>query len=154
MLKVLKPKTLNLKPILGFTLIEVLIVISIIGLLSSVILVGLGGFRSKGRDARRLTDLKSIQNGLELYYSKFGEYPENTGKLTSSGIGVSKIPTDPVGGAYLYSYGNNRQGYVVAAKLDAATGDQIFNDSYDGDISDYTGGTVSSCNPPIYCAQF
>lgn len=138
----------------GFTLIEVLIVVSIIGLLSSVILVGLGGFRSRGRDARRVTDLKSLQNGLELYYTKSGEYPVNLDALLSAGIGVNKIPKDPTTQVnYLYSLSNSRQSYIVAATLDASSGDTMFNDSYQGGVSGYSG-SVTSCAPPVYCVQF
>jgi prepilin-type N-terminal cleavage/methylation domain-containing protein len=51
----------------GFTLIEVLTVVAIIGLLASIVLVGLGSFRTRGRDTRRIADLRSTQNALELY---------------------------------------------------------------------------------------
>ena len=56
----------------GFTLIEILIVVSIIGLLSAVTLIGLGSFRAAGKDARRVADLRQYQNGLELYYTAKG----------------------------------------------------------------------------------
>jgi len=50
----------------GFTLIELLVVIAIIGLLASVIIASLGSARAKGRDARRLADLRSMANQIEL----------------------------------------------------------------------------------------
>ena len=52
----------------GFTLIELLVVIAIIGILSSVVLASLNSARKKGRDARRIADLKQLQLALELYY--------------------------------------------------------------------------------------
>ena len=48
----------------GFTLIELLVVIAIIGILSSVVLASLNTARAKGRDARRLSDLKGIENTI------------------------------------------------------------------------------------------
>jgi prepilin-type N-terminal cleavage/methylation domain-containing protein len=50
----------------GFTLIELLVVIAIIGLLASVVVASLESARAKSRDARRLQDLKSIANQIEL----------------------------------------------------------------------------------------
>ena len=54
----------------GFTLIEMLIVVATIGLLASVVLVGLGSFRSRGRDARRIADIRSVQNSLNFIMLK------------------------------------------------------------------------------------
>ena len=98
----------------GFTLIELLVVIAIIGLLSSIVLASLNGARKKGRDARRLADLKQLQVALELYYSSQASpgYPVSTtvedtkDVLTGlvSGGHISALPDDPLGGAYHYVY--------------------------------------------------
>lgn len=87
----------------GFTLIELLVVIAIIGLLSSVVLASLNGARKKGRDARRLADLKQLQVAMELYYSEQATpaYPAATSALTAGYI--ANVPTDPgTGAAYTY----------------------------------------------------
>jgi prepilin-type N-terminal cleavage/methylation domain-containing protein len=59
----------------GFTLIEMLVVVAIIGLLSSIVVIGLGGARSKARDAKRLADVQQIINFAEVNYTPSGGYP-------------------------------------------------------------------------------
>jgi prepilin-type N-terminal cleavage/methylation domain-containing protein len=95
----------------GFTLIELLVVIAIIGLLSSVILASLNSARKKGRDARRLADLKQLQTALELYYSDHTAYPEATTQASAvtalTGLvpaNITTIADDPLGGSYHYVY--------------------------------------------------
>jgi type II secretory pathway pseudopilin PulG len=55
-----------------------LVVISIIGLLASIVLVSLNSARSKARDAQRKANLNQIAKALELYYGANNSYP-NTG---------------------------------------------------------------------------
>ncbi len=116
----------------GFTLIEILIVVAIIAILASVVLVGLGPTQQKGRDARRLSDLREVQNALELYYNQNGQYPTVSGTgsaawsalssaITSANIGITQpLPNDPSAGAtYYYSpEGTNNSGYVLGACLE------------------------------------
>lgn len=67
----------------GFTLIELLVVIAIISLLSAVVLASLNSARQKANDARRYSDMHTLQVALELYYDKHGAYPT----LTAGGSG-------------------------------------------------------------------
>ncbi len=52
----------------GFTLIELLVVIAIIGLLASIVLASVSTARTKGQDAARISDVKSLETAMELYY--------------------------------------------------------------------------------------
>ncbi|MEK7193911.1 MAG: type II secretion system protein [Patescibacteria group bacterium] len=138
----------------GFTLVEVLIVVAIIGLLSSVILVGLGGFRSRGRDARRIADLREVQSALEIYYTKNQQYPvaaswgELSQTLTTAEIGVVQVPRDPLPRERTYYYGvsSDMHGYVVGGKLES---------EHTGLAEDIDGNVYGvDCNDPVYCIQF
>lgn len=91
----------------GFTLVELLVVISIISIL---VTIGIGGFRSsqtRSRDVQRKSDLKQISNSLELYYSDYGKYPDSVpwGAEFTDGKTVyfKVIPTDPTSAqSYFY----------------------------------------------------
>ena|SRR3989344_5794050 len=144
----------------GFTLIEILIVISIIGLLASVVLVNLGGFRAKGRDSRRIADLRTLQNTLELYFGVNNKYPSAITELISPELGVSRLPQDP-GTNLDYSYcykndaGGNPTSYIVGAKLE---GKNVALDSDEDDTTGYTCGATTDCSDAAnvwgYCIKF
>jgi prepilin-type N-terminal cleavage/methylation domain-containing protein len=60
----------------GFTLIELMVVVAIIGLLSSIVLASLNQSRNKGTNGHIQTDIHQYMNALELYYTKNnGVYP-------------------------------------------------------------------------------
>ncbi len=60
----------------GFTLLEMVTVIFIIGVLSTIVLAGLQSSREKARDDERVTDLATLQLALEMYYNACGrQYP-------------------------------------------------------------------------------
>lgn len=61
----------------AFTLVELLIVISIIGVLVTIGLVSFRNSQARARDAQRKSDLKQISSALELYYSDYGKYPNS-----------------------------------------------------------------------------
>lgn len=104
----------------GFTLIELLVVVAIIGLLSSVILASLNGARKKGRDARRLSDLKQLQVAMELYYSEQATpaYPTSIAALVPVDIPVE--PKDPsTNASYSYALRSGGQFYCLGAMLES-----------------------------------
>jgi len=118
-------KIQNIQSNKAFTLIELLVVIAIIGILSSVVLASLNTARAKGRDARRVSDIKQIQLALELYADQnFGKYPTTlcTGTGCIAPTYISTLPTDPSAGAsYKYAAlgtGTNCTGYHLGAVLE------------------------------------
>ena len=65
----------------GFTLVELLVVITIIGILATI---GLDAFQSsqmRARDAERKSDLRQMSSALELFYADYGRYPNDSNGL-------------------------------------------------------------------------
>ena len=89
----------------GFTLLELLIVIVIIGILIALVLPNLINGPIRARDVRRKEDLNSISSGLEQYYNDNSAYPAVLTTLTSGTPQYLKnIPNDPKsGGGYVYA---------------------------------------------------
>lgn len=59
----------------GFTLIELMVVISIIAILAAIGITAYSKTQLAARDSRRKSDIKSLRSSLELYFQKYGGYP-------------------------------------------------------------------------------
>lgn len=124
----------------GFTPIELLFVILVIGLLVLVSIAFLNSSRLKARDAKRLVDIRRIQTGLTFYHLDTSSYPSyeepivlgtpQTVKLCDSGFvaqGVlcekeymSAVPQDPSsGGRYVYQ--GSADGFVIMFETEGVT---------------------------------
>jgi|SRR3989344_2452030 len=135
----------------GFTLIELLVVIAIIGILSSVVLASLNTARTKARDSRRISDIKSLQLALELYADdNSGDYPDALSDLTTNGY-ISKIPTDPgslaQSGSNAYWYAVLDAEYHIAADLESDT-------SAPSNDADCNSAITTSCFPVALTGGF
>lgn len=60
----------------GFTIVELLIVIIVIGILVGLVITTFTGIQQKGRNTERQTDIKAIHGQLEAYFAQEGRYPE------------------------------------------------------------------------------
>lgn len=133
----------------GFTLVELLVVIAIIGILSTIVVSGLTSARASSRDARRISDIKSIQVALALYYNDNSQYPLTLSSLVPTYMGI--LPKDPVTNAdYKFSVFNASGTsncstnlpvrYQLAANTEALSGSGLPSDD-----ADFTIGAGSSC---------
>lgn len=57
-------------------MVEIMVAVTIIGILAAVSLANFQDARASARDAQRKSDLKTVQAALELYKQKYGRYPE------------------------------------------------------------------------------
>ena len=59
----------------GFTIVELLIVIVVIGILAALVVVTYSGIQQKARDTERKTDVNALHGQLEAYQAQNGKYP-------------------------------------------------------------------------------
>ena len=131
----------------GFTIVELLIVIVIIGILAAIAIVSYSGVTARARDSDRLADLTSVQVALEAFFNDNGGYPlcyssgankplyvfqadtiENC--LTDDLVPkyISSLPKDPShnGAQYAYRYGTGyKKETANSFKFDVATNNYI-----------------------------
>lgn len=83
----------------GFTLVELMIVIVIIGVLTTLIIVSLDNTKMTARNARRLADIKQIQLALKMYYNDTGMFPTSIVPGSSISRGganyMLRVPANP-----------------------------------------------------------
>lgn len=120
----------NLKK--AFTLLEMLIVLGIIGIIITIAAVSYSSSQRKSRDARRKSDLKTIQSAYEQYYALCGyQYPGVTPGVAilsyplycpdPTTVFLPTPPVDPKGGTpYILPTGgtNSLAGYKVCATME------------------------------------
>jgi type II secretion system protein G len=106
----------------GFTLLELLIVIVIIGILALLIIPNITSAPKKARDTKRKTDITTLRKGLEEYFVNNNVYPAALTDLTTGSAPIVKtLPTDPKNtGAFVYTYtaANSNSTYTLTACLE------------------------------------
>lgn len=96
----------------GFTLIEILVVVTIIGILASLVAWRLFGYLGEAKVKKAMADIRDLSSALDLYRLSHGEYPgvekglkaltEKSAK-NPQGI-IAAVPRDPWGREYEYVY--------------------------------------------------
>jgi len=95
----------------AFTLVEMLLVITIIGILAALVVPKMMGRSEQARQSAVRADLSSIKTALDAFEVDNGYYPKNIGDLLAQpgdakawhGPYLDKIPQDPWGNVYVYA---------------------------------------------------
>lgn len=133
----------------GFTLLELIVVITIIGLIMGVLMVNFNNTRVRARDARRKAELDQISKALRMYYADYQSYPThgtggNAGKIMGCGsdgdevcnwtdgfeaggvVYIQQFPQDPLNNSdhqYRYERVNSDEFYLWVNLENAADRD-------------------------------
>lgn len=131
----------------GFTIVELLIVIVVIGILAALVVTTFSGIQKKARDSERQTDINAVHSQVEAYYAQNGKYPTLTnlndatfisGQLKGLDASATHDPKNPTtamasgtgtAGTYVYSYdatpagcdngtGGDCTGYTLTAQVE------------------------------------
>jgi prepilin-type N-terminal cleavage/methylation domain-containing protein len=149
----------------GFTLIEMSVVLLIIGILSAIILRGIGSQPVQARDSRRISDLRTLAIYLAQYMTKMGQFPTSSDKAASStwswstlnnsfssaGMAIYNLPVPPTKAdddAYIYYACNGGKNFILSAHLEQtySAAPRVYEGTYDtttppwSDCKDPSGG--------------
>lgn len=148
----------------AFTLIELIVVITILAILWTIAFISLQWYSRDARNSVRISDIKNIEVALELFSLSTGKYPLpwNTIDITWSwGVilwkawtvdstvltklqRVSELPTDPKTGVEMqYSTTNNRKEYELKYEMELAQTDTVIQTTYAESTMPYVHGTYN-----------
>lgn len=128
----------------GFTMMELMIAIVIIGLLAALAIPASAMYMERARDAERETSLQTISLGLKNYHSDMNQYPETDNncvpEVLSGWIEGGVVPTSPSGvlydegcgenGRYAYNVSGDKRSYIVAANMERKSRGNSDTDGY------------------------
>lgn len=97
----------------GFTIVELLIVIVVIGILAALVITTFTGIQQKARNTERETDIKALHSQIEAYYAQEGFYPQLSDVTTANLKGLDgDALVDPGGGALAATSDLDNYGYA------------------------------------------
>ncbi|MGB3946268.1 MAG: prepilin-type N-terminal cleavage/methylation domain-containing protein [Candidatus Saccharimonadales bacterium] len=138
----------------GFTIVELLIVIVVIGILAAIIVVAFGNVQQRSRDSKRLSDFVVLQKAVEMFKTDNGRYPycgaTEGATVTScevSGLAtalipryIQRIPSDP------FNVTNYQYFYARGYKKNGATGHSLTSSDQDYSMGAHLEAQACGCS--------
>lgn len=155
----------------GFSIIELLVVVSIISILAGALYFNINEGAAQSRDAQRQSDLRNLQSAIELYRNDNGRYPEGCNGAGSWSGQIGASYACPSGGAYIIGLApkyiptlpedprlnGNQSGYAYTTNADGSVYKLIAKNTVESETVAY-GHPFQSCdadntanNNPPYC---
>lgn len=125
----------------GFTLIELMVIIVVVGILATIVSVGLAVYQKQARDTQRQTDVTAIAEALEAYYEQNGEYPSCATMTSTPDTIASQLKLDT---AALQAPSSNADNSFICTSLSGSGSDQYA----------YVGDGSASCQSGDSCLEW
>ncbi|WIG96192.1 type II secretion system major pseudopilin GspG [Myxococcus sp. SDU36] len=124
----------------GMTLIEIMVVITILGLIAAAVGVAVIPQLEAARRDRAGLDIKNIQSAMKLYYTKKGKYPDTASGLQAlvEAQALEQMPKDPWNNDYVYINEGGKP-VIISYGADGASG----GEGNDADISSADAATAN-----------
>lgn len=142
----------------GFSLIELLVVISIIATLMAIMLPNFMGSRDRAVDSKNKQDMNSIKNALRLFYNDTQNYPMT---MTQSQLGTTLTTFMPsinsIGFTFTYVQTDNGDGFQICSRMNSDNNDSINSQvrcsDNNGEVCGVGVTTVGNSNLYVVCAK-
>ena len=132
----------------GFTIIELLVVLAVIAILSSIVMMSTDAAKQKSRDTRRVSNVREIAKALVLYADNNSIFPISATEITITGEDamsvalegdglISEVPTDPTHPTNPYTYQTDASGTTFTISFCLET----------NDIQEYSQGCGNTVTP-------
>ncbi len=133
----------------GFSLVEMMVVLVLIGLLASVVTINVRSFMIKGKQNAAKAQISTFTNGINSYYLTHGQYPsaeeglrvlvQTSDKQPERILDSKELPKDPWGNDYQYNMpGRDDEPYeIICFGADGRSG----GDGADKDIASFDLGS-------------
>lgn len=120
----------------GFTLVELMVVITVIAILMTIAIVSFTRIQKQARDTKRKADIRTLETALQAYYTEFQAYPLSSspvavtqaspGPLAALSPYIPSIPSAPLGStgtntSYTYVSDDNGFTYALCVSLETAS---------------------------------
>lgn len=124
--------------LLGFTIVELLVVIVVIGILAAISVVSYSGIAQKARETALISDLTNAKTTLQMYQVENGSYPTsiniNDGCPIPADARFCLKPSTGINFSSYYNPGGDKQKFIIGATRDSVA----------GTVTDSTSPSISS----------
>ena len=133
----------------GFTLIELVVVIAILGILAGIAIPRFMNSRASAQGAKLLADLRALDSAITVYQARNSAYPENLEVLATEGY-VAVIPAPPTGGILITTNSGTEKNYTAADAAYVLNNERATYTSSElskGNVEQYLEGDVAGATP-------